>query len=100
MKVVLKRVGVEPEVVEIEDTLEELQAAVDGYVGMHQNGMIAMLFDEDGKYKDKAPNFLLKGNVIVGDVVFCGIDQGDFVSLSDHAIQSILRRFKVMGWYS
>jgi len=102
MRVVVKRVGCEPEVVEIEHTLKAMQAIVGGYIETVTSPGLALVCNEEGKLKGLPNNFLLRGDIIVGDAFFVGIDPDtlDFCSLSDHAVYSIMRRFNVMGWYS
>lgn len=60
---------------------------------------ITMLVDEDGKLKDKKYNFeILHGGinktVLVGNVVFCGIDEeNQWIELNENQITFISQKF-------
>lgn len=95
MIVILKEPTKEPKVIEIENELEALQAAVDGYIEVlpMPGTRILMICDEEGKLKDKEPNFALLGadhvsfDVIVGTTLFVGDNgDGDFRDLTAREI--------------
>ena len=91
MKVVVKKAGQMPEVKEIKGTLESMQKIVGGYiecVGVFDN--ILCVCNEEGKLLRLPPNFILNGNIIVGDVFFCAGGEEDFESLDDEQIQTIM----------
>lgn len=91
MKVVIKKVGQMPEAKEIKGTLENLQEIVGGYiecVGVFDN--ILCVCNEEGKMRKLPPNFILNGDIIVGDVFFCAGGEEDFESLDDEQIQTIM----------
>lgn len=91
MKVVIKKVGQMPEAKEIKGTLENLQEIVGGYiecVGVFDN--ILCVCNEEGKMLKLPPNFILNGDIIVGDVFFCAGGEEDFESLDDEQIQTIM----------
>lgn len=95
MKVVLKRVGEGPQVIEIEHTLEKMQELVGGLIDfINIEKGISVVFDDEGKLKGKEPNVLISrgtwSDVIVGDVFFCGGNE-EFISLTDEQIEYILR---------
>ncbi len=77
--------------VEIENTLESLQSEVGGVIEFLPLGEdYGMLVDEEGKMKEsKRPNFWLVNrfgvliDLIVGNVLFVGVDGEDFCDLSD-----------------
>lgn len=87
MIAMIKEVGQTVRLIEIEDELEALQAAVDGYievVPMPGTARIRIICDEQGKLKDKEPNFALPAyhDVIVGAVLFVADGgDGDFTDL-------------------
>lgn len=91
MKVVVKKAGQMPEVKEIKGTLESMQKIVGGYiecVGVFDN--ILCVCNEEGKLLRLPPNFILNGDIIVGDVFFCAGGEEDFESLDDEQIQTIM----------
>ena len=90
MKALLKRVGQEAEVVEIENTLGALQSAVGGYIetlGVFP-GIVAVV-DEEGLLKVKTPNIAPNGILLVGDVVFVGVVGENFRSLTDEEVERL-----------
>ena len=91
MKVVVKRPAEKPEVMEIENELHALQEIVGGYiecVGVIDN--IICVCNEEGKLKGLPPNFVLHGDMIVGDVFFCSAGEEDFESLPDEDIEFLM----------
>lgn len=98
IKVLLVKVGEEPKVVEIENTLEAKQKIVGGYIEMvcppiHDDSAV-IICNEEGKIMGLKPNrFLLTEEGIPFDVV-CGdfiildapIGSDDFGGLSDEQI--------------
>lgn len=95
MKAIIKEVGKEPKVIDIENTLEALQKAVGGYIeALNIGGNILMICDEEGKLKRKPYNFDLGNDKIVGDVIFTKDDgKEDFTDLSENDIETILHFF-------
>jgi Domain of unknown function (DUF3846) len=88
MKVVVKEVNKPMEVKEIENTLEDAQALVGGYIEIVRlpEGILLVL-NEEGKLQGLEANFKLGNDMIVGDVFFTKSDEeGDFVTLSDMEI--------------
>ena len=95
MKIVIKKVGQEPEVKEINGELHEMQEIVGGYlevIGLF-DGIFCVL-NEEGKLKGLPINFIFGGDFIVGNVFFCSVSGGDFASLNDMQINTILKLFK------
>lgn len=91
MKVVVKRPAEKPEVMEIENELHALQEIVGGHiecVGVIDN--IVCVCNEEGKLKGLPPNFVLHGDMIVGDVFFCSVGEEDFASLPDEDIEFLM----------
>lgn len=97
MKIVVKKAGQGLEVKEINGELHEMQEIVGGYIQavMVTDDPIFCVCDEEGKLKDKLPNFMLNGDVIVGDVFFCGANEEDFESLTDTQIEFLMCLFKI-----
>lgn len=95
MKAIIKEVGKPPKVVEIENTLEEMQKIVGGYIEAVAIGKgCLMICDEEGKLKGKPYNFDLGNDIIVGDVFFTKGDGGeDFTDLNENDVEMILHFF-------
>ena len=96
MKIVVKEVGKKPEVREINGNLHEMQEIVGGYIEcVHIGTQIACVCNEMGKLNGLRPNFMLDGDIIVGDVFFVGVGFDDFKSLSLKQIQFIKDAFRM-----
>ena len=89
--VAVKKVDEAVDFVEIDNTLEAVQAIVGGYIEIVEvDDGLYMVCDEEGKLKGKAFNFELNGDYIVGDVFFVRVDdEGDFASLDENDIYDI-----------
>lgn len=96
MKAIIKEVGKEPRIIEIENTLKTLQSLVEGYIEtISLPGNIILICNEEGKLKNMPHNFSLNCDVIVGPVLFVsfnGIDS--FTDLSEEQIEIVMRTFK------
>lgn len=100
MKVVIKKVGQNPTVEEIENTLEEYKKIVNGWIETFPfyvtkpNGIFCIC-NEEGKLRDDFDlNFVYKGDYIMGDVLFVSTNDEDFASLSDEQIRTIFQIFR------
>lgn len=107
-KVMIKRVGENPEIVEVEEiTLKYMQEQVKGlieipYLSDALNARrIDIVINEEGKLEGMDPNMLLLGDdfdvidVIVGDILFVAHDgQGGTIGLSDEQIKDLNDMFK------
>jgi hypothetical protein len=95
MKAIIKEVGKNPQVQEIENGLEALKELVGGYievVSMEDN--ILLICNEEGKMQGLPPNFSMGYDVIVGTAVFVAFDgKEDFTGLSDWQIETIMSKF-------
>lgn len=74
-------------VTNISASLENLQKTVGGYIEpvcirqIEKDGKtvdLVILCDEEGKWKDKAPNIVIGRDVICGDIVVLGAEGEDF----------------------
>lgn len=91
-----------PVVVEMENTLEELQRAVDGYIEAVYpfEDPVAIIANEEGKLNGLPLNRALKDDdgkvydIIAGTFVLAGCgEDGDFVSLTDEQLNRYEKRF-------
>ena len=92
LKIVLKKVGEEPEVMNIENTLEAKQKLVDGWIEVVSvTEDILLVCNEEGKLDNLPPNLLFDYDYIAGDCFFIGDDyeNGDFKSLTDEQIEEV-----------
>ena len=110
MKIIACRVGEEPKQIEIENTLEAMQEFVGGYIEVVSLGIrnLVLVCDDEGKLKEKLPNYELirsSGNVdvIVGDFFICKAEGEDMTNCNGwqdfHSLTvecPILRRIKML----
>ena len=92
LKIVLKKVGENPEIMNIENTLEKKQELVGGLievVPVLKN--ILLVCNEEGKLDNLLPNLIFPYDYIAGDCFFVGDDykNGDFKSLTNEQIIEI-----------
>lgn len=93
MKIIRVKVGRAPELVEIDNTLDALQAEVGGYIQAIYpfDDPVALICDEEGKLKGKEPNKLLMNaivgepiDIIVGDFLIVGLGEEDFTDIGEY----------------
>lgn len=92
MRIVIKKVGQEPEVKEIENELHILQDIVGGCIQCVNIGIddAVCVCNEEGKLLNLKPNFILNEDIIAGDVFFCSAGYDDFESLNDDQIELLM----------
>lgn len=80
MKVLLKRDHFSKwEETEVENELEALQALVGGYIeAITLSRNLVLLCDEEGRIKGLPYNTRILGEELVGPLVVCGTDEGEF----------------------
>lgn len=94
MKIVVKKVGQNPKVMEIENDFHEMQEIVGGHIEtFNVVDNILCVCNEEGKLDGLDPNFRFNGDVIVGDVFFCAAGEEDFESLNDTQINILMIAF-------
>jgi hypothetical protein len=94
MKVIIKKVGKQPEVVDIENTLDAMQKIVGGYIeAVRVRSDCMMICNEEGKLMGLPYNFDLGNDKIVGDVIFTKPDGAEFTDLDDRNVEMILHFF-------
>lgn len=83
MIVVTKKPNEKPLIVEIENKLSELQRIVGGYIEIVQLApKIVAICDEEGIFKGYKPNLKYGLDILVGTVIFAGVDGEDLTSLN------------------
>lgn len=98
MNVLLVKPGEHPERVEIENSLESLQAAVGGYIQAVYpfDDPVALLCNEEGKLLEKPLNRGLRDDrgdvydIVAGDFLIVGLNEDNFGSLS----QELMTRYE------
>lgn len=91
MKILFKEPNRPFEVKEIENNLETLQQLVGGYIEVvPYKDNIVIICDEEGKLKGKEINISFSYDVIAGNCLFVGTNEGDFTSLTDKQIEEII----------
>ena len=93
LRIVLKKVGKIPEIMNIENTLEAKQELVGGLIevvsGLKDD--ILLVCNDEGKLTNLLPNLMFDFDYIAGDCFFVGddYDNGDFKSLTDEQINEV-----------
>lgn len=81
MKVIRKHPGQMPEVIDIENDGDAIRAELGGFIEAVTIAQdLAILCDEEGRFKNKAPNIAFKGLGIdfVGTILIVGVDGEEF----------------------
>jgi hypothetical protein len=94
MRVIVCEVGRPPELREMPNTLKALQETVGGYIetlhprkaGLSVLDGAVMIFNEEGRLQGLPPNRL----GIVGTLIFAGVRDSEFCSLTDGQVNTIL----------
>lgn len=77
--VIYKEPGRDPVEVTVPNELRQFQSMVGGYIEtIPYTKEILILCDEQGKLKMKPANIKLRGDFVVGPIVFLGVDEEDF----------------------
>lgn len=102
MKAVRKKPGEPPEIVDVDDTLEALQAEVGGYIESFQIARdCTILCNEEGKLLPLEPNILFCGEAFFGTVLAAGVRGESFCSLRPVAAESMMKWLGVReAWLS
>ena len=96
MRILKKPVGGKLQIVEIENTLEEMQQQVGGYIEAVQLGnKIVLVINEEGKFNGSEPNFRMGQDIVMGDCFFAGLSKGengeeDLASITDEQMKYII----------
>ena len=103
MKAIRKKPGEQPEIVEIENSLESLQKEVGGFVqGVTLADDLCVICDEEGRLKGYAHNCTVCGVDFVGTILVVGVDGEDFADLEDaeQAMELLLHDAPLMLTYN
>ena len=86
MKVIIKEPRKTPEWVEIENSLEELQRIVDGYIEtVTVTTDVCIICNEEGRINDLPYNCTLLGIQLFGNIIIAGVDGDRFCNLDEEA---------------
>lgn len=78
------------EIREIENTLEAFQEIVGGYIEtVPFEGDLVMIINEEGKLRELPPNFIWRGDCIVGTAVFVRVDGDEFADVEEEDRETI-----------
>ena len=87
MKVIRKHPGQMPEVIDIENDGDAIRAELGGFIeAVTIAEDLAILCDEEGRFKNKAPNIAFKalGIDFVGTILIVGVDGEEFCDIPDY----------------
>lgn len=97
IKVVLKRPGEAPELVEVENELKPLQDLVGGHIeAVMWDPDTVMFVNEDGKASGLACNFGWRGDIIVGPAVWVGVDGEELADVYPDVLDEVE---SFTGWH-
>lgn len=93
MKVLYKKVGEKPEIIDIPNTLEALQETVGGYIETVTEytaaGIFTVICNEEGRLKGYNYNCEINGVSYVGDICVVGFEGEEFTDLPDETAKII-----------
>lgn len=90
MIVVTKKPNEKPLIVEIKNELSELQRIVKGHIEIVQLApKIVVICDDEGKLKGYEPNLKYGLDILVGTVIFAGVEGEELKSLNDEQIEIV-----------
>ena len=82
IRVIIKQPGEPGMEMMIENSLKELQRIVGGYIQVIQPMQhLAVIVNEEGKLMDLPPNIFYGGDLLVGTIIFVGVDGEDFTDV-------------------
>ena len=101
IKVLYKKVGREPEVIEIENTLQAMQNMVGGFIEVIPYDDYELVCNEEGKIMGLYPNVGFDYDVINGNFFIANdnYETGDFASLTDKNIEKIKEDLKSRSFH-
>lgn len=101
IKVLYKRIGQDPKVIEIEDTLKEKQKLVGGFIEVVPYGDHELICNEEGKIIGLYPNVAFDYDTINGNFIIANddYDTGEFASLTDDEIEDLKDELKNISFH-
>ena len=92
MRVIRKRPGQVPQIVDVENTLESLQFEVDGWIEAVTFAEDAcVICNEEGRIQGLPFNLELMGILFFGTIMIVGVDGENFTNLSDAGVELMMR---------
>lgn len=92
MRVIRKRPGQVPQIVDVENTLEALQFEVDGWIETVTFAEDAcVICNEEGRIQGLPFNLELMGIPFFGTILIVGVDGENFTDLSDAGVELMMR---------
>lgn len=86
IRVIIKEPGKGAYEAYINNTLEDLQKTVDGYIETFTFALdAAIICDEEGKLKDKPYNFTMFGQDFFGTIIIAGVHEDSFCDFAPTA---------------
>lgn len=92
MRVIRKRPGQVPQIVDVENTLESLQFEVDGWIeAVTFSEDACVICNEEGRIQGLPFNLELMGILFFGTILIVGVDGENFTDLSDAGVELMMR---------
>ena len=92
MRAIRKRPGQEPQIIDVENSLEALQREVDGWIEAVTFAEDAcVICNEEGRIREEPFNVELMGILFFGTILIVGIDGENFTDLSDAGVELMMR---------
>ena len=92
MRVIRKRPGQVPQIVDVENTLESLQFEVDGWIeAVTFEEDACVICNEEGRIQGIPFNLELMGILFFGTILIVGVDGENFTDLSDAGVELMMR---------
>ena len=96
MKVIYKAPGCDPELRDIPNTLEELQATVGGYIEtLSLCSDLCVICNEQGRLLGMEYNLKFLGVHFVGPIILAGVDGEEFCDLDPESCGEVMRALRV-----
>lgn len=89
LTIMLKKVGKSPEIIEIENSIEEKQKLVGGLINVIPYKDALIIHNDEGKKLNLKPNLVFDYEYIAGDCIIVGDDyyRGGFKSLTKEQVK-------------
>ena len=92
MRAIRKRPGQEPQIIDVENSLEALQREVDGWIETVTFAEDAcVICNEEGRIQGLPFNLELMGILFFGTILIVGVDGENFTDLGDAGVELMMR---------